>query len=345
MRNKGIIKIFKFTLSLLILLIILFALGFEIYTCIEANSEGNEPLPANFGNFERVRNLLTDKNPDGDFSFGVVGDISGRGTFEKLCDGLREEPLAFLVILGDAVRTGTHGYHAYLKAELREELSLPFPTFYVVGNHDVDKDDFTLKDFEETYGPTNFYFDYKGCLFIILRIIGKEFSTDESVKFLEDTLIENRGKFRKTFVLMHIPPPISNDFFSKYYDNQYDLIALFDSYKVDYVITGDYHGYARVKVKNTTYLVTGGGGAHLKDVKFGHFHHAIVIKVGKDSISERILASDHIDDIEDGIERYAIAEFYPWLRNHSILAIAINIIFLCFLAIIIWNFTFKKIYK
>ncbi len=58
---------------------------------------------------------------------------------------------------------------------------------------------------------------------------------------------------------MHIPPAISSDFSARSSEDQKRLVALFDKVHVDYAIAGDYHGYARVKVRNTIYLVTGGG--------------------------------------------------------------------------------------
>ena len=334
---------FKNIILISLLLVILMLFIFEIYAFYIVQTSEKATIPPNFGNFERVRNLLKDCTEE--FSFALAGDINGRGTFEKICRNLREEPLSFMVILGDAVRKPTYGYHRFFKLQLQKELSLPFPTFYVAGNHDVDKKNFTVNDFEKDYGPTNFSFEYGNCLFIVLRIIGKPFSTDESLKFLEDTLKKSKGKYRKTFLFFHIPPPVSNDFFSKHYENQWELMALINDYKVDYVATGDYHGYARVKVKNTNYLITGGGGSHLRDMKFGNFHHAIVIKVGENSISERILAADRVNEFEDGVERYVIAEYYPWVKNNLFLFLIFNIGILLFLLGLLWKFFTGRIYK
>jgi hypothetical protein len=95
---------------------------------------------------------------------------------------------------------------------------------------------------------------------------------------------------------------------------------------VDYVFAGDYHGYRKITFKNTVYLVTGGGGAHLKKQKFGRFHHAMVVKVTPDSVSELILSVKRQEDFEDTIEMYALAEFYPWLRTNWFVVIGLNII-------------------
>jgi len=194
----------------------------------------------------------------------VVGDIKGRGTFEKIVEKLKKEPLSFMVLLGDCTREGTYGYHRYLKAELAEEMKTPFPVFYIVGNHDVDEKEFSLSQFEKAYGPTNFSFEYQGCLFIGLRILNYPYSTAESAAVLESLLATQRNDYRKVFVFMHIPPPISSDFQAGEFENSKQFVELFHKYNVDYVFAGNYHGYRKITFKNTVYLVSGGGGAHLR---------------------------------------------------------------------------------
>jgi len=301
-------------------------LFFEAYTLFLFYTEGCLPLPENFGNFDRVRALLAQDKAREAFSFAVVGDTRGRGTFEKIVEKLKKEPLAFMVLLGDCAREGTAGYHCYLRAEWAEEMKTPFPVFYVVGNHDVDEEEFSVSRFEKVYGPTNFSFEYQGCLFIGLRILNSPYSTTESEAFLESLLSTRQRDYKKVFVFMHIPPPISSDFRSREFENSEKFIELFNKYQVDYVFAGDYHGYRRVKLENTVYLVTGGGGGHLEKQKFGRFHHALVIKVTPDSVSEDMLQVKRQEEFEDTIEMYALAEFYPWLRTNWLVVIALNII-------------------
>ena len=311
-----------FLLSFMLALLLLF----EIYIFIIVYTEGNAPLPANIGNFERVRALLVDDEQREEFSFAVVGDPSGTETFEQIAYALQNEPLSFMVLLGDCVRKGTVDYHRFFRCEWAEELPLPFPVFYVVGNHDIDRERFPISQFEELYGPTNFSFAYHECLFIVLRILPKPYSTKESLVFLEPLLSACRHNYEKVFVFMHIPPPVLSDFSARSFDNAEELVALFNRFYVDYVITGDYHGYARVKIKNTTYIVTGGGGGQLERHKFGKFHHAVIIKVGPHSVSEQILQVNSTGGIEDTIEQSILAEAYPWIKGNLVLTILINAI-------------------
>ncbi|MBN1253863.1 MAG: metallophosphoesterase [Deltaproteobacteria bacterium] len=323
-------KVFVGGVYLFLFVMFLSVLAVEVYAVITVLTEGNAVLPANFGNFERVRALLADNKDPEQFSFAVAGDIQGTGTFEHLAELLKNENVAFLVLLGDCVRNGRSSYHQYFQAELAKELCMPYPTFYVVGNHDViknvKKDDFSISRFEKMYGPTNFFFEYQGCLFIVLRILDKpHYSTLESLAFLESVLSARRGDYHKVFVFMHIPPPVSTDFAARQFENPDRFIFLCDKFKVDYVIAGDYHGYARVQRGNTVYLVTGGGGAHLEKEKPGAFHHAVLITVYPQTVSERILAVERNEDFEDMIERWAIAEAYPWMKKHCGITILLNV--------------------
>jgi hypothetical protein len=201
---------------------------------------------------------------------------------------------------------------------------MPFPVFYVVGNHDVSLDAFTISHFEREYGPSIFSFEYQRCLFVVLRILDPPFSNEESLEFLnrlKDVALE---KYRYIFAFMHIPPPVSSGFEAREYQESEKLIQLFDELGVDYVFAGDFHGYARTKLRNTTYVVTGGGGAHLSDAKGKQFHHAFVMKVGRDSVTETITPVPRHNDLEDRLERFAIAEVWPWMVRNTILVCILN---------------------
>ena len=322
-------RVFKKGAYLVLFVAILYVLVVEAYAIVTVHTVGNAVLPSTFGNFERVRALLADDEDPEQFSFAVAGDIKGTGTFERLAGFLKAEPISFLVLLGDCVCNGRPEYHQYFRAELAEELPMSCPTFYVVGNHDVSDDEFPISRFEATYGPSNFSFEYRGCLFIVLRILQlPRYSTKESLDFLESTLSARRRDCNKVFIFMHIPPPVSTDFAARLFENTDRFLALCDRYKVDYVIAGDYHGYARVQRNDTTYLITGGGGSRLEKVP-GNFHHVILITVNGRGVSERILSTEKAEELEDIIECWAIADVYPWMKKHMWITILMNIGVIC----------------
>ena len=316
-------------IKVLLLSVLLALLAFEAYTVIVFHVEGRADLPPNFGNFQRVRDLLADDKPAEQFSFAVAGDTKSKGTFEVIRQRLSSEPLSFMVLLGDCVRDPTPACHSYFRAEWAEGSPVPFPVFSVVGNHDVDPQRFSISDFEKNYGPTNFSFEYQECLFIVLRVIGEVNLTHESYRFLESQL-SGRDKYRKVFVFMHCPPLILPESLDDGPHHLQDVLSLFDKHRVDYVIAGHYHLYSRTKRNNTVYLVSGGGGSHLKDVKYGVFHHAVVITVGPNSVSERIFYVDRNESMEDTLERYAMTGLYPWMKENYVLAIILNALILSF---------------
>jgi len=202
----------------------------------------------------------------------------------------------------------------------------PYPVFFVVGNHDVDEEQFSLSDFERAYGPTNFWLSYRNCLLIFLRMLDDDdYPTDVSLRFMESVLSSERSKHRFAFVFTHIPPPFCSDIHLRGFEGSRRFMEMCDRYKVDYVIAGDYHGYARARVRGTVYLVSGGGGARLRRQKFGRFHHALVIHVEDDRISEKILAVPEAYDLEDKLECVALAEILPWLARNGFAALLINL--------------------
>jgi hypothetical protein len=276
----------------------------EGYSLI-VQSEGDSPLPANFGNFEANVAALQRQPHKEEFTFAVMGDTKSIGTFERLSEELRKLPLDFLVLLGDVAYDGTEEAHRYLRAEL-PEYAQPFPVFYVVGNHDVSPERFPISRFEQLYGPSIFSFEYQTSLFVVLRILEEPFSNDESITFLTRLKETRRGKYQRIFVFMHIPPPVSPHFIARRYPDHEKLVTLLDELGVDYVFAGDFHGYARVKLRNTTYIVSGGGGARLNEKLGKQFHHALVVRVGRDSVSERFVHVDSNHHVEDFFERAAI---------------------------------------
>lgn len=300
---------------LLLLFVSFFCL--ESYALLVHHFEGRRDLSHISGNFPQNREKLCHEKLKDEFSFAVVGDTKSSGTFEEIAAELGNEPLSFLVFLGDFVYKGSEGEHNFFKAEFATEFSFPFPSFFVVGNHDVDSRNFPISRFEEVYGPSIFSFEYQECLFVILRILNPPYTNGESLQFLKKLISENTSsRYRKTFVFIHIPPPVSSDFKARPFDGSDEIISLFEKLNPDYVIAGDYHGYARITRKDIVYLVTGGGGAHLEEKKFGRFHHALVLRVTKNGVSEKMLVVNRDETLEDGLERFALASVYPWLRGN-----------------------------
>jgi len=321
--------------ALAILLGLVFA--FEAYTIV-VQKEGDSPLPRLFGNFPANRAVLEQVREAGDFAFAVVGDTKSVGTFERISAELRKTPLDFAVLLGDCSYGGTEDKHRYFRAEAAEEYALPFPVFYVVGNHDVSPDDFPIRRFEEVYGPSIFSFEHRQCLLIVLRILNAPFTNEESLAFLAKFRDVDLSKYRHTFAFIHIPPPVSSTFEARSFEEAAELVALFDELGIEYVFAGDFHGYAQSKRGKTTYIVTGGGGAHLAEAPASQFHHATVVYVTPNSVDKRIVAVPPAEDLEDRLEKLAITEVWPWMQRNTILAVRLNVLGAIGFALLVWSF-------
>ena len=320
-RRHGIIAMVLWAGAIIVLGLIF---AFEIYTVV-VQKEGTLPLPPLFGNFSANRAVLEDAQKKGEFAFAVVGDTKSVGTFERISEELRKIPLDFAVLLGDCSYGGTEEKHRYFRAECAEEYVLPFPVFYVVGNHDVSPEDFPISRFEEMYGPSIFSFEYQRCLFIVLRILSAPFTNEDSLAFLRKFRDADLRKYLHTFVFIHTPPPVSPMFKARSYSEAEQLVRLLDELDINYVFAGDFHGYAEAKLRGTTYIVTGGGGAHLAEEPGNQFHHALVVRVTPDSVDKRLVSVSPNNDFEDRLEKVAITEVWPWMQRHPFLAIALNV--------------------
>jgi hypothetical protein len=277
--------------------------------------EGASPLPPLFGNFPANRAHLEQKGQKADFSFAVIGDTMSYGTFERIAEDLSRMDLDFAVLLGDCTFEGTEDEHRYLRAEWAGELAMEIPVFYAAGNHDVSPDKFPIARFEEDYGPSIFSFEYQGCLFIVLRTLDN-FPNEDSLEFLRRLQAGGLGRYRYRFAFLHTPPPISPLIQARPFKESAELLMLMDRLKVDYAFAGDFHGYARVQRASLTWIVTGGGGGKLNKQITSQFHHAFVMKVGKDSIEERLVSRPRSINFEDVLERFAIVRLWPAMARN-----------------------------
>ncbi len=324
-RRRGIIAVVLWAGAVIVLGL---ALTFDAYTVV-VQEEGDAPLPPLFGNFPSNRARLENVREKGEFAFAVVGDTKSVGTFERIIAELRTTPLDFAVLLGDCSYDGTEEHHRYFRAECAEEYALPFPVFYVVGNHDVSQDGFPISRFEEVYGPSIFSFEHRQCLFIVLRILNAPFTNEDSLEFLTEFRKTDLSKYLHSFVFLHIPPPVSPTFSARPFGEAEQLVKLLDELGIEYVFAGDFHGYAQARLRKTTYIVTGGGGAHLAKKPSAQFHHALVLRVTPDSVDKRIVFVPRTNDREDRLEKLAITEVWPWMQRHPYLAIALNAAGVC----------------
>jgi len=223
------------------------------------------------------------------FSFVVFGDNrDGDKIFMDLIEKVNQEKdLSFAVNTGDLV---SHGRENEYKNYLRMISNLKVKVYNVPGNHDLVLGG--MKRFQKYFGPFYYAFDYKNSHFIILNNALKNSFDAKQFEWLRKDLASSKKK--NVFVFMHRPTFDPTQIYKNHIMSGRETIAelmeVFRKYRVDYVIAGHIHGYARAERDGTIYIVTGGAGAPLYLPKdFGGFHHYVKIKVDGDDIVDEVI--------------------------------------------------------
>jgi predicted MPP superfamily phosphohydrolase len=298
--------------------------------------------PRFFGNSDENISHVCENTDANDFTFIVVGDVQGvTATFESMLDIIRDDRPAFAVVLGDVVREPTVISHKLFALEM-QEYSRDIPMFIVVGNHDIDTNSFGTNDFEKLYGPSQFSFRIGEYLFVFLNDVLPYDANETYIDFLEGAILAQKDNIKKIFVFMHIPViSIDGSLRSIGLDDSERFIELAKKYNIDYVFTGDYHGYMKSQKDNTVYIISGGGGAKLDEGEHGKFHHLLRISANNGLIEETVLASKkHLETFEL-IERELATSIWPVI-SHNFISAAITIFIFCLSSYCVFYCVIKK---
>lgn len=341
---------FKNGLSLGGVFVMTFLLGFESYAFAIAQSQNRSSLSKNYGNFERIINSLSKKEPNESFSFAVVSDIAETCTFERLCNKLRNEELSFMVVLGGFVLTREKSSYNYFNHACIYQYRLPFPVFLIASDHDIvygemdfDIGDVTLTDFSNMYGPPNFSFEYGGCLFIGLCLLPSPYPINRSLEFLDSTLAKYSDRNRKVFVFAHKLSTLSTGSTTDRHEENQALEDIVSRYKVDYIVTSHDDDYVKKEKEGTTYLVStlGKSVKHWEGEKaLRDLRRALVLTVNPGSVSEKCVFIQHC--VEPRVRLFAMAKLSPYLKRHPAATIAENILVFGMFCVFLHNLIKKR---
>jgi len=233
---------------------------------------------------ERISNM---PDPGTSFKFAVFGDIQiGTAQLPRLSRVLEEEaPVAFVVQTGDAVSHADSGhYNLFLNELALTRLSVPF--FVVPGNHDVRNDSELL--FEKYFGPRQLWFEYGKALFILAdNALGP--LDNKQYDWMEEVLKRRKTGIQHIFLFMHRQPinwtgdgvtPVEH-----FYQRLFELLK---KYRVDYVFSGNWHGYRREKRNGTVFVVNGRGGDFDHDARLVPCY-CVIVEVQRDAIQDRVI--------------------------------------------------------
>lgn len=320
-------------ISIIISCVYVVMICLQIYAAVQYDAARTSVLPENFGNFERVRERLSESDQEKPFTFVAMGDTRTSATFEELAEDITKSNPAFIVFLGDWVRKGSVGWHAYFREECRE-YNFSCPVFFVPGNHDVDPETYSLANYETAYGPRNFSFVYKNNFFIFISHLDSRFSNRDSMEYLRSLNDTKLGTYARRFVFMHIPPWVSTDVPERHTADEKELVQILQEMRIDYVMAADFHGYNRTRRNGIEYIITGGGGSRLHETTGPQFHHAIALSVSPDMLSERIIPASVRFDLEDWAEMHAAVNIGPVMfRNPSYFVLG-NVLLLIVLVVL-----------
>jgi len=247
----------------------------------------SEQLPPHVGNRPAVRESVPPFSPTRPFSFAVVGDMRADETFDVLIRTLCRQKPAFIALIGDVARDATVADHRFLRAKMHRLWDISCPVFYLPGNHDVARESFPLSRFERIYGPTNFSLTRGPYRFVFLRLLPK-YDNKDTLRFLEEELVRAEEKKERVLVFGHCSPHVSPFVTGRTFDREDELLRLLTSHRAVYYFGGDFHGYCRTTIGPTTFVCTGGGGARLARVGSFSFHHAMIVTISGEKISERL---------------------------------------------------------
>ena len=208
------------------------------------------------------------------FSFAVIGDIQeGEQIFRQAVYLMnKDKSLLFAVCAGDLTESGTKWEYDRYKSII-DISKLRF--YNVIGNH--DKYWGGIKNFEKLFGRPYYSWDSSGSHFIALDNVSKNGLGTAQMTWLKADLAASKDKPK--FVFMHKPMfDITGSFPDQVMHPQTEaqsLMKLFEQNNVVAVFCGHIHGYAKEKVNGITYIISGGGGAHLHLPNFagGYYHY------------------------------------------------------------------------
>gem|GEM_PF-4883923 len=252
---------------------------------------------------------ITSPVPDGKapFLFAAYGDNrSGGGmasVHRALLANMEKENPAFIIHTGDIVYRGDREdfWGEFFDEGRKTFASIPFQPSY--GNHDLSRRNlygrfFGLGDNGNTY----YYFRVGRGHFIALDTT-RDFSPGSpQYKFLKDKLEKIKGEV-PIVVFFHIPA-YSFSYHSSDPKVQAYLVPLFEKYGVTLVINGHDHNYQRIgPINGVTYVVTGGGGGPLYDVRDNPLHqyykvvfHYVLFEVGEKSMTGTMKYRKEVSD-------------------------------------------------
>ncbi len=210
--------------------------------------------------------------------FFAFGDSQGTTEIlEQIVEIANNQKPAFVIGLGDLSSFGTKEQLQSF-ADITNKLEVPL--FLTPGNHDVKEEG--LENYQTLWGSGNYSFSFSGYTFVSVDTSSIEVS-NEQLDWLEEKLQGDNKKVVFTHVPIFDPREVDEPHALPNTVETSRFQEIIDTYEVDLFLGGHIHIFNQTKKENTTYIVSGGGGASLyASIENGGFYHYINVTVGEE---------------------------------------------------------------
>jgi hypothetical protein len=210
----------------------------------------------------KVYSFYTKFEKEDTIKFVAYGDTrgvwDGWNNASRIADSIEKVNPYFVLHTGDLVKNGNY-YDQWLDFFSISNFIHNSTLYPSLGNHEYYGDSY-FKYFLLLSKNPWYSFDNGPVHFICLDSNAKNSLRLSQIFWLIKDLRQNTNPF--TIVYFHHPPYSSGNHGSTIY-LRFIWGLIFEYFKVDIVFNGHDHSYEHGKVKNVTYIVTGGGGAPL----------------------------------------------------------------------------------
>ncbi len=242
--------------------------------------------------------------------FAVLGDVepsrfwiyrklfNREGVFERQLAAIQDEPVQFIVQLGDMVEKGEpRRYESFLRRHGRVwRGGKPYLT--VIGNHDRSRPNGRSHStiYRALFGRANYAFDHAGTRFVALDSSAKRV-TSAQLRWL-DRALDAPGR---KIVFTHMPPvqlSLWGGFgrlhaLGGFIGGAREFARVVSRRRVDRVYMGHVHAFGVQDHEGVRYVLTGGGGSALfPSGNRDRFHHFLTVESSSEGVRERVHALD-----------------------------------------------------
>jgi predicted phosphodiesterase len=201
----------------------------------------------------------------------VYGDSrTGHDVHQGLVMGMATIEPAAVFHTGDLVKDGRVSANWIIFNRIVSKLPSGTPIYPALGNHEEEAqlyfDNFELPGNERWYSVD----DIAGLNFVVLDTESNLASGSTQYQWLESELSSSASATDYTIVTFHYPLYSTSRHGSDEKGVADDLVPLFEQYGVDAVFAGHAHNYERFTINGVRYIVTGGGGAPLRNQDSAH---------------------------------------------------------------------------